>query len=227
MSAYRDAINGTTSLVEQRARYFRNHVVVVALSSVAAIVWALGTSSFIPLAVLLFLLPVSAAFFVADSKLLGRWREELLAAWSRMEIDFAAFSDAIRANPVLPRETTEGMLLTLPSAGLLTAEQKLLPPTRHALAAANIAVHRERADSLLLKAAASAIVIGILLAAIWTSSWTPLSGLAVLVLWPALAAGMRRRRRLRWDLEVDACRKEAGFSEADYSRLLANQGVGA
>jgi hypothetical protein len=151
----------------------------------------------------------------------------MAAIWVSGEVDFAALREALRANPTLPKDTIEAMMLTLPSAGPLTAEQKLLPPTRHALAAANIAVHWERADSLLLKAAASAIVIGILLAAIWTSSWTPLSGLAVLVLWPALAAGMRRRRRLRWDLEVDACRKEAGFSEADYSRLLANQGVGA
>ncbi|MBA2669753.1 MAG: hypothetical protein H0U67_05220 [Gemmatimonadetes bacterium] len=222
MSAYRDAIDRTTGLIKRRARHFRNLVVAVVLVVLGAVVGSVAARSLLPLAAVSVLLPLCAAFLVADERLLARWRAEVLAAWTRRDIDLAALRAAVRAHPTLPKETTEGMLMTLPSVGELTAEQALMTPTREALAATIRAGHREHADSLLLGALASAVVVGVLLAVVWTRVWILLPGLAILTAGPALSLWMRRRRLTVWEAEVEAYRKQPGFSEADYSRLLAS-----
>jgi hypothetical protein len=222
MSPYSIAIEQTARLIEQRARYFRNQVVAVVLVGVLTLVWAVVTRSFFPLALLLVLLPVSAAFFVADGRLVARWRSDVLAAWAERNIDLAAFRAAIRAYPALPRETTEGMLATLPFAEDVVTEHRVLAPTRQAVAAASRAKYHKRWDALVLKAVASGIIVSILLSALWMRSWMPLVGLAILLVGPILAAWLPRRRTVAWEAELAVCRRQAGFSEADYAGLVAS-----
>jgi hypothetical protein len=167
-SSYREALDATLAVLQRRARNLRNLVVVVVLIGVASLAGALVTRPASGLAGLLILVPACGFFFFADAMLLGDWRSALVASWVRGEVDFAAFRDALRATPSLPTETTEAMLETLPSAGDLVAEQSIHGPTRQALAAANRTMHRARADTLLLNAAASAVAIGMVAVAIWT-----------------------------------------------------------
>ncbi len=213
MSAYRIAIDRTARVIERRARYFRNQVVTVVLVGAASIAWALAAHSPSGLAGILFLVPVCGLFFFADAKLLNQWRSGLLASWETGDLEIAALRDALRANPSLPKETTEGMLATLPAASDLAAEQRLLTPTRHTIAATSRAVHGARTDRLLLDAVLSGVAAVSLVAALGTSAWTPLLGLAVLVLRLPLGAWTQRRRLDARDAEVEACRRQPGFSE--------------
>jgi len=221
-SAYSVAIEQTTRVIERRAKSFRNLVVVVVLIGSASLVWALVTRSPSGLAGWFFIVPACGFYLVADARLLNDWRSELLARWARRELDLAAFRDAIRAHPALPKDTTEAMLATLPLTEGVVSEQRILPPTRHAAASDSGALHHGRADSILLNAAASAIAASAVAASLWTGTWTPLLGLTTLVLRPAVGLGIRRRRRAARQAEVETCRTQAGFSEADYARLLVS-----
>src|SRR5262249_47754617 len=157
--------------------YFRNQVVTVVAISVLVVVAALAARWAFALWGWLFLVPACGLFFHADSRLLDAWRLELLTAWVACELDFAAFREAIRANPALPKATTEGMLATLPSVGGLVAEQKVLTPTRQAIAASSFALHGAKADALLLNTIASGIIVGVVLVTLWMREWILLLGL--------------------------------------------------
>ncbi len=198
-------------------------MVVVGISATVAVSAIIGRSAS-TLWALLLLVPACGLFFYADNKVLEEWRSELLAGWITRELDLAALCQSIRANPALPRGTAEGMLMTLPSAGDLVAEQKVLTPTRRAIATASLAIHRGKADELLLKAIASGIVVGAFLAALWMRALVPLLGLATLALLPLVRAWTSRRRWAEYDAEVASCRTQPGFSEADYARVRADLG---
>jgi hypothetical protein len=169
---------------------------------------------------LLVLIPACGAFFCVDARVLNEWRREILTLWIARDIDFTAFAGSLRANPVLPKETISGMLLTLPCADNLVTEQKLLSPTREAIATVSLGMHRSRADALLLQTIASAIVVSALLAARWTAAWNPLCALAAIALVPPVRLWAVRRRRLRSEAEVAVCREQAGFNEADFARVV-------
>lgn len=220
MSAYRTAIDDTTAAVDRRAGYFRNQIIVVvsiaALVAAAAFFWSVQA-----LWAWLLLVPACGLFFHADSRLVNRWRSDVLRPWVARELDLVAWCQAIGANPVLPKETTGGMLATLPIAGDLVAEQKILASTRQAIAASCLAIHRAKTDVLLLDAIASGVIVAILLAALWLRRWTPLLGLTVLVLLPVVRAWITRRWQKQCEAAVAACRTEAGFNEEDYGRIRA------
>jgi hypothetical protein len=223
MAAYRDEIDRTTRTIERRARHFRNQVITVAFVCLLSIGWALLAWSPAPLSGIVLLVPVCGAFFVADSRLLDTWRADLLARWVARDLDMAAFRKAIRANPALPKETTEGMLATLPSVGDLAVEHRLASPTRRGIAAAALATHRTHTDAIALKTVAAAIAGGALIVAAGGRRWQPLVLLVGLVVVPGVGAWLERRRLVESEREVSACRGQAGFSEHDYARVITGQ----
>lgn len=222
-SPYASALDRTARTIERRATQHRNHVIAVVLVTSAGLALAVIARSWQALAGLLLLVPVSGGFFVQDLAAVDRWRSELLAAWARGELELAGFRAAACAQPGLPPETLAAMLTTLPVAGELAAEQRIRPPTRAAAAAVLGAAQRGRALALQLNVAASAVVVGSVLCAFWFRSWLPLGALGLLVLRPALAGWIGRRRRAAVEQAGSACRADADFSRADYDRLLRPQ----
>jgi hypothetical protein len=221
MSAYRTAIDRTAAAVDRRARYFRNQIVVVVTIGIATGVLAIATRAAASLWGGLLLVPACGFFFYIDARVLNEWRTQVLTPWTERSLDLLAWSAAVRANPVLPKATTEAMLTTLPLAEDLTAEQKLQPSTRRALAAACAAVNSAKADELLIKAIASALIVIVVLTAIAARSWVPLAALALLALVPLARGWSRRRHGARCDADVARCRNETGFNETEYSTLVA------
>jgi hypothetical protein len=220
VGAYRSAIDLTTRGIECRARYFRNQVVAVALLMCVSVAVALAARSAVPLLGMVLVVPVCGMFLAADHRVLGHWRSELLTAWAMRDLDMAAFRNAIRANPALPRETTEAMLATLPIAGDLTAERLISTPTRRAIAAESLARHRSHADAIGFKAATAGIAGCALLGAFALRRWEPLVSLAGLVLVPIGDKYLIRRRRSELERELAACRAQPDFSETDYANYL-------
>lgn len=220
VSPYRTAIDRTARVIERRATFYRNLVVTVVLIGVASLAVALVARSLAALAGVLFVVPACGLFFHQDARLLNGWRSDVLARWAGGNLDLAALRDALHAHPGLPRDTLDGMLGTLPSAANLPEEQRIPAPSRQAAAAAYRAMHQERSDLLLIDAVLSGIAAAALVAALWMRTWTPLLGLVVLVLRPPLGAWMRRRRLAAREADLAACRRQPGFSEPDYTRLL-------
>lgn len=223
VSPYRTAIDRTARVIERRAAFYRNLVVAVVLIGVASLIVALVARSLAGLAGVLFLVPACGLFFHLDARLLNGWRSDVLARWAGGELDLAALRPALHAHPGLPRDTLDAMLATLPSVADLPEEQRIPSPSRQAAAAAYRAMHRERSDLLLLDAILSGIAAAALVAALWMRMWTPLLSLIVLVLRLPLGAWMRRQRLTARAADVAACRRQPGFSEPDYARLVAGR----
>lgn len=222
MSPYRTAIDGTARVIERRAAFYRNLVVAVVVIGVASAAVALVARSLAGLTGILFLVPACGCFFHLDARLLNRWRSDVLACWSSGELDLAALRHALNALPGLPRDTLNGMLVTLPSTPDLAQEQRILTPSRQAAAAAYRAAYQARSDALLLDALASAFAVVIVVTAIGMRTWTPLLGLPLLLLRHPSRAWMGRRCLAARDAETAACRGRPEFGEADYTRLLAS-----
>jgi predicted PurR-regulated permease PerM len=219
MSAQSVALERTTKAIEQRVKYYRRHMMVFVgialLTLVGMIVWR----SFSSALTVVFLIPVCALYLFLDGSVLIQWRLDLLTAWERRELEFAAFAEALRADRGLPRETIQGMLLTLPMVGELGMEQRLSTATRQAVAAASQAAHHAQSDVMLLNAIVSAVAASAIVLSIWTWTAPPLLGLAAFVLLPPARWWARRRRWLRCETEVMSFRQQPGFSESDYARI--------
>lgn len=229
MSDYLAIMDATTRALERRTRAFRDGVVATVLIGFASIAWAMLAGSFAALCGLGLLVPLLGCFVLRDLNLLEVWRAELLASWVRRELDFAAFQAALRAHPGLPKETRDSMLATLPCVGELATEQALSVATRQAIACELTHLCRSRTDALSLKAAASVVVAGAVMAVAWTRRWEPLLVLGALALLPCIGAWVRRRRRRRLASELARWRDDTGFNDRDYIRIRRASGcfVGA
>jgi hypothetical protein len=161
-------------------------------------VWVLVARSVAGLAAVTVLIPVCIVFVLADHRLLDAWRTELLASWVASDIDFAALSSAIRANPALPKNTIEGMLATLPSLGGLVAEQGVPSVRRRAIAAEVVSRQRSLGRLLACSAFVGALGTVSLVGAVvgrseGTSLWVPLG---VTLLATAMIGGRVRMESL-------------------------------
>lgn len=67
VSAYKIAIDQIITVINNRARYFRNLVVVVVAMSLGLLAWGLVTWSLSPLVGLLLLVPACGLFFFFDA----------------------------------------------------------------------------------------------------------------------------------------------------------------
>jgi uncharacterized membrane protein len=193
--------------------------VAVVLIAALSLGGAAVTHSWAALLGLSFLIPTCGLYLFADGRLLQEWRGGLLARWVDKEIDFAALRGAVRAVPALPAEVLNGILATLPTPGELAEEQRVVTPTRRAVAAAYQLTYRRRQEALLLKTGASLVTVGSIAAAVWLRSWGPLTGLVSLCAVPAAAALIRRRNAVKASRAVHDVGSSHEFSEHDYARL--------
>jgi hypothetical protein len=220
VSAYRAAIDQTTSTIDRRARHFRNLVIAVVALSVGSMGWALAAWRVLPLAGLLLLIPACGFFFFLDGRLLSNWLSHLMDAWVKKDIDFRAFCDAIGAVPGLPKDTLRSMLATLPSARDLVAEQGVSSSTREGVAATVGAIHACQSDIVALKAAAAAIASGFIVIAVACRRWEPLLGGLAVTLLPVLGRWLKRRRMELLKERMFAARTKPDFSIEKYGQLV-------
>lgn len=164
---------------------FRNQIVAVAATAIVMIVWAILIGSFAPLAGLAVLLPVCGAFLLADHHVVENWRTDLLRSWTAGDLEFEAYRAAIRANPVLPKATLEGMLATLPSADTLPEERQIGAAARRAIALRLLMKHDAERKALAAKTAAGTLAACSMIIAAGLRRWEPMLGLVAvpLTLW--------------------------------------------
>ena len=212
MLAYKTAMDLTTQTINRRAKYFRNLIVTVVLVSLGSICWAVLARAIAPLSGLLLLFPICGSYFFIDGSLLNNWRSQLLAIWTKGEIDFLAFRSAAGAIPNLPRDTLQGMLATLPEAGDLVTEQGVSATTREATAAIVTTIHACRSDAVALKAIAYALTGSLFIVALALRAWQPLLGLVAIISIPFLRQALRR-----WRLTYTMVRTSLAQQQPDFN----------
>ena len=174
MSAYRLAIEQTTRAIDERARYYRNLIVVVVVVILGSMIWTAFLWNWIPLLGFLVLFPICGMYFFLDGRLLQSWRSQLLEPWCQRELDLLAFRPAIEAVPGLPSDSLCSMLATLPFAGDLVGEQRLSSSCREAVAAVIATIHACRSDAMAVKVLAYTMAGCSILGAAIVWSWQPL-----------------------------------------------------
>ena len=217
-SDYRAAIDATESAIQRRAILYRNQIAVFGLGTCAIFAGAV-LYSWRVLAGLAFLMPISGAFLALDARLVGEWRLSLLPPWTRKEIDFTAFRQAITTHPKLPSGTLGGMLALLPTAETLTKEQAIRPDTRRAVAVVVTAAARVQLGNVISRVTASAIAAVGFVVAIAMRRWEPILALLLIALIPLLRRWRRARIFREADHAVDAARRTVGFDEQAFVML--------
>jgi hypothetical protein len=203
MATVKDALDVTTRTIDRRARAYRDLVVVISITWIAAVVWAAITWSGLPLLILLSFVPLCAGFFVLDSILVNRWRDQLLRMWVEDDLDFSVFASSIAAIRFLPTSTLRAMLASLPCDKQAPGTARLSKSVKQALAMAVTAIHSAQTELTIVATLSYLLaVISVAWAAIVWSS-LPLLGCLVSVairLTAPLILGWRLRRRLTPDL---------------------------
>ena len=222
VSEYRAAIEQIERVVRRRAVHFRNLVVAAVLVLASVFLVALIARSSSVLLASLSLIPIGGGFLVADGRLLRTWQSAVLSAWVRRDIDLAAFRAAVRAHPSLPEATIESMLATLPATGDLVAEQRILSPTRRAIAAEALWRAQRELDGLIFKVVATGIMVVVTLTLTWSRDVWTLWGLGALLILLTARAFLDGFRRRECDAHVAACRTQEGFSAPDYEEARQN-----
>jgi hypothetical protein len=220
MSPYRTAIDLTTQTIDKRAKYYRNLVVTVVFATLASIGWALVSWSLSPLSGLFLLFPICGLFFFIDARLLNEWRSQLFQHWAKKEIDFSSFCDAINAISILPKETLQAMLATLPVTGDIIAEQTITSSTRAAVASSIEVNHVNQSDAIAFKVSGFAIVVVSLILALALCIWQPLLGVAVVLILPLLQGWTRRWRQNKSLERVLSAQQQPDFNQEKYSQLV-------
>ncbi len=177
MSAYRIAIDSITQTIQQRARYYRNLVVVVSITIMSSFAWSMIVGQFRPLISLILLFPICGFFFFLDSNLLNKWRSQLFQQWVRKELEFRYFLDTMRAMITLPKGTVEGMLSFLPTDEDLLKGQRLSFETRQTVAMLVSTLDSCRASDLALKTVGYAVTAVLVIVATNWWLWQPMIGL--------------------------------------------------
>lgn len=212
MTAYRIAIEYTTQVIEKRARYFRNLVVLVTGISLGSMLWAAITWRWFPFIGMLLLPPVCILYLYLDARLLDRWRHDCFVKWIQTEIDFRALHTVLSAISALPRGTVQSMLETLPMEDDLERERSITSGTREAMAAILTAIYTCRSDMQALKAAGFTLTGYALLLAVAFRMWPPLLGLSA----ACLAIVLQKRiktRRVNWaGTRIATVRQLSGFN---------------
>lgn len=224
VSQYRAAIDLTTHVINRRAKSYRNLVVTVALVFICSIGGAAVVHALWPLTGFLILIPICGFYFFLDSKLLNDWRSQIMESWVKGDLVFRYFYDAINAVPTLPKETLQGMLLTLPKAITVKSKADLTVSTREAAAVAVSAIFSCRSDALAYKAVGHTILTSSVIAASGLGMWMPLFGVLVVVPIPVLLKRARIIRLRNTRVKIQSALEQPDFDHRKYQELVEHLG---
>ena len=124
-----DAIRCTVQAIETRSRFYRNLIVAVSIVGLGSVGLAVVFRNLVMLAGLIVLVPLVGGFFFLDSRLVQRWRAEILDMSRSSEINLSAFRKTILQLRYLPAGSLQGMLPMLPDAQA-NQDQGRLPEER-------------------------------------------------------------------------------------------------
>ncbi len=124
MPSIKAALDLTTSTIDCRARRYRNAIVVVVITSLVSIIWAIVTFSWKPLCGLLLLVPIVGWFLYLDGKHLHQWQQGVLYQWYNDDVSPYVLALGLKSIPTLPEITLESMLALLPTDDKLSTSSR-------------------------------------------------------------------------------------------------------
>ena len=220
MSTYHTAIDQTTTTLDQRAKHFRNLIVAVTFVGLGSILWAGLTWSWLPLSGTFLLMPFCGLYLFYDERLLNKWRQALLSAWDRGEIDLSAFHDAMISISTLPTNSIQSMLATLPHAGDIVTEQGISSSTRKAASAVITTIDCCRSDLLAYKTAGFTVIGTSIIVAIAYSKSQPLFGVFAVGLIFFMQKYSKKRRLNHAIGKIQTAQQEADFNLQKFTNVI-------
>jgi hypothetical protein len=202
------AMSLTEHALRLRLKCYRNLVICVLVAAFLTLLWTAIQSSWLPLFGFLLFVPLTGAFLCVDSLLVHRWRQKLLQMWVDEQMDVDIFCETLCIIRVLPEQTLQGMLSTLPTQKKLQISEDVDPLVRMPLAETLQAINACESDrTLLASISITAGLASVALAAVLLS-WLPLLGLLLVIPFFGLGAGINRLRLWCWKRKVLALLQE-------------------
>jgi len=185
----KEAIKLTTQTIDLRAAFHRNLVIAVVVLVLVSILSAGIKMTWCPLLGILLLAPVCSFFFLWDTHTLNHWQKKILKMWQQNNLDINVFSQVIATMPVLPQQTLQGMVNTLPTADNLPDSINITPNYRTAVATTLNTITKYQKNLILNFTLACFLVTISLIYAVIQRSWLPLISLIFII--PLFQAGKR------------------------------------
>lgn len=167
-TAVPEALDLSIALLQKRARFLRNSVVVVALTVLCSVATSMLFGSVLPLLGTVLLVPFSGLFVWVDGRCVAHWRDAILSRSSAGNLNLTAFRNALLQFKNLPSDTVCSMIALLPPDNSLRTEVKLQPAAKFAFRNIIISI------SLTL-------ILGCPIVALHFKSWRPIIPATVLV----------------------------------------------
>jgi hypothetical protein len=179
----KEALDATLLVIKTRARLYRSTVVAVVTIGVLSGLAAAAFRSWFPLSAVILVVPVSGTFCVLDGRLVRGWRRRILELRSAQDLDLTAFVKTISAHPMVPQQTFQGMLVSLPATSVggrlaSSSEQRTV-----IVGGVEVSEQRQEVRSIVGTAALTGLLTCLAAAARFRSGWLVLGALGLLVIW--------------------------------------------
>jgi len=220
LNYYDKAINETKNTISKRAKNYRSLVIIVVIIGLGSVIWLLISLSLTSLSNLLLLIPACGLFFLLDTKLLNKWRSNILDTWSTGEIDLFAFNEAVKAIPNLPKNSATAMLSSLPISINMIEEHNISTVTRSMMANTINTSYKLYIQKLIIKLAGISIVVISILLAVFLSSWLPLISLIAVLPLKYLSKQLNASKLAEHKTLYQNNKKETAFDENGFQNLL-------
>ena len=189
---FREALHTTLSTLEQRARSYRNVLVLASLISVLSIVLAGVLRRWAALLGLLLLVPLSGGMLYLDARRVRSWLVAILGLWRSRGLNLTAFGQTVGSIGYVPRASVTSMLAVLPRKNLTFDPERASESEKLAIAARLDAVARRHERFALLGAATLFVLVVLAVAAVMLRSIAVLGSLTVPIV---VLAALRRAIR--------------------------------
>ncbi|HGJ65911.1 TPA: hypothetical protein ENS27_11055 [bacterium] len=113
-----EAYNATIRLFNTRIKRYKALIIGIAIVVFGSVIWAIVWKSWSPFLCLIIPISLCGIYLSSDLMLIYKWQNIVLNLWIYDELDIGLFIDTVSQVRMLPKETLQSLLKTLPEREL-------------------------------------------------------------------------------------------------------------
>jgi len=173
-----EAYNATIRLFNTRMKRYKALIISIAIVVFGSVIWAIVWKSWSPFLCIIIPIPLCGIYLSSDLMLINKWQNILLNLWIYDELDIGLFIDTVSQVRMLPKETLQSLLKTLPEKELAGKASKEM---KEAIKITIKIINQCQVDRIVSSTCACSIGLGFLAFALLHQRWLMLFGLALVV----------------------------------------------
>ncbi len=140
-SGIKEALDLTIGTINKRSKSYKNTVILVVVLAFVFAIWTVIKFSWRPLTGYFLIVPLSGFYFYFDTRLVSKWQQRIMElwVWEKIKLDF--FFQTLQTMKMLPTNTLQSMLDTLPYTGHTSLSQNASPALKQSLASTLLTIN--------------------------------------------------------------------------------------